>query len=241
MTRWRGPYLSARIIPLTVSLAIGLVTNALLPGFAVGWLGGGTVAILLRLRCGWWRAGARRPTPDEVAILRSTSGLIPALRGRGEPTWWIRPTSACPVWMPNPRNVVVTQKLIDEMRHGAVHDESGALLLAAAVGRLPVTCSPMVGVVEFVSLPARVLARVVPRSIRRPWHPYLVVLAVLSLVAVVQHAGAGRWGLIIGQMLLAGALVLAPWWEERWQAALRQLDADGATEAGLQTLAASPT
>lgn len=77
MTRWRGPYLSARIIPLTVSLAIGLVTNALLPGFAVGWLVGGTVAILLRLRCGWWRAGARRPTPDEVAILRSTSGLIP--------------------------------------------------------------------------------------------------------------------------------------------------------------------
>ena len=241
MTRWRAPYLRARIIPLTVSLAIGLVINALLPGFAVGWLVGGTVAVLLRSRCGWWRAGARRPTPDEVAVLRSTSGLVPALRGRGEPAWWIRPAGVRRVWMPNTRNVVVTKRLTDEMRNETVNDETGAFLLAAAVGRLPVTSSRMVGVVEFVSLPGRMLARLVPRSICRPWHPYLLALAVLSLVAVVQHAGTGRWGLAIGQMLLAAALVLAPWWEERWQAALRQLDTDGATEAGLQSLAGSPT
>lgn len=238
MIGWRSRYLLARLIPLTVSLAVVLVVNALVPGFVVGWLAGSVAAGLLRRRtgCGY---GARPAMPAEVALLRGMGGLVPGLRGRGEPSWWIRQSDIGWMWMPNRRTVVVTSGLVGGLRTGAVSPDRCAAVLAGASGRLPVTSSRLVRVLEVACIPARLIARLIPRSIRRPWHPLPLGLACLSLVAVIQQGSQGRWGVAALQVILAAALIGAPWFEARWQSTLEQMGTDATIKAGLDSATAS--
>lgn len=240
MIGWRSRYLLARLIPLTVSLAVVLVVNALVPGFVVGWLAGSVAAGLLRRRtgCGY---GARPAMPAEVALLRGMGGLVPGLRGRGEPSWWIRQSDIGWMWMPNRRTVVVTSGLVGGLRTGAVSPDRCAAVLAGAAGRLPVTTSRLIRVVEVACIPARLIAGLIPRSIRRPWHPLPLGLACLSLVAAIQQGSQGRWGVAVLQVILAGALVCAPWFEARWQTTLEQMGADATISAGLDSTTAFAT
>jgi len=225
VTGWRSHYLLARLIPLTVSLAVVLVVNALVPGFVLGWLAGSVAAGLLRRRtgCGF---GARPATPAEVALLRGMGGLVPVLRGRGEPSWWIRQSDIGWMWMPNRRTVVVTSGLVESLRTGVVSPVRCAAVLAGAAGRLPVTTSRLVRVLEVACMPARLITGLIPRSIRRPWHPLPAGLTCLSLVAVIQQGSQGRWGVAILQVILPAALVCAPWFEARWQTRLAQMGTD---------------
>lgn len=234
MTGWKSSYLLARLIPTTISTGIVLVTNALWPGFAFGWIAACLAIGIFNAR-GWcWRLRARPATASELQVLRAASGLVPGLRGRAEPRWWIaRHPNRPAVWLCSPHEALASSTMVEALRDGRVSPDGFAVALAGAWGRLPVTRSVWVNVIDTASLPARCLAMLVPRQLRRFGTGYLMWCAVLAVIASVQQAGSGRGATALLLAVLAASLVLGPRWSAGWQTTWRRL-ADGAIgSAGL--------
>lgn len=222
----------ARIVPLVVSFALVAVANAAWPGFALGWL----IVILIATAKG--RGGllcflARRPAVDVLEVLRSTGGVVPALRGRQEPRWWIASSMRGWLRMTSARDVVVSAGLVAALQAGRIDAHSVAIALAGEHGRICATGTWTVRLVDALCLPGSVAARVLPRGLRGPGPPLQFWLATLAGIALIQQGASGKWGTALGLAILATSVVLGPIAEARWQARLDRLASDAVVAAGL--------
>lgn len=232
MTPWRLAYALARIIPVVVSFALVAVANAAWPGFALGWL----IVVLVATATGrdrLLRVVARRPSVDVLEVLRSTGGMVPALRGRLEPRWWVAPSIRSWLRMTSPRDVVISTGLVAALQAGRIAPDRLAIGLATEHGRLRVTGTWMVRLIDALCLPSTLVARLLPRGLRRPGQPLQYWLATLAGIALIRQGASGRWGTGLGLATLAAGVLLGPIAEARWQARLDRLAADAVVAAGL--------
>lgn len=232
MIPWRSVYTLARIIPVVVSFALVAVANAAWPGFALGWL----IVVLAATasgRGGLLRFVARRPSVGVLEVLRSTGGVVPALRGRREPRWWIASSTRSWLRMTSPRDVVVSTGLVAALQAGRVASDHLAIVLASEHGRLRVTGTWTVRFVDVLCLPSRLVAHLLPSGLRRPGQPLQFWLATLAGIAFTQQLALGRWGTALGLLILMAGVLAGPNAETRWQARLDRLAADAVVAAGL--------
>lgn len=138
MTRWRAAFLRARLIPLVISLAVVLVAEALQMGALLAWVVASVGIAVLRSRTmvGWRLFGVRKPTPDELEVLRAGISSAPTLRGRREPQLWTAPGDH--VFMPTRGDLVISDSWTGYLAEGG-DSETVAHLAASTAVRSDVT------------------------------------------------------------------------------------------------------
>lgn len=218
MTGWRGAWLAARIVPALVSGMVVIWGTALWPPFLIVWCVGVVLVGWVRARRSWWRWRVHRLAGAELALLRGVLGRVPVLRGRGEPRLWVSGSTRVGLTMPTRNNMVVSRGLVDALVGGVVPGDAVAVEAARVRARLAWRGSVLVKVIEVGCLPAWVLGRVLPRAWRRPGHPFLVGLAGLCGVAIVQAGVAGRWPTAVILAGVGAGLLLGPVFAARWAA-----------------------
>lgn len=225
MTGWRGAWLAARVVPLLVSGVVIVWGTALWPPFLIMWCAGVVLVGWVRARWPWWRWLVRRLAGAELALLRAVLGRVPVLRGRGEPRLWVSGSGRVGMTMPTRHDMVVSRGLVDALVGGGVSGDAVAVEAGRVRARLAWCGSVLVNVIEVACLPAWVLGRVLPRAWRRPGHPFLVGLAGLCGVAIVQAVAVGRWptGLILAHV--GAGLLLGPVFAARWTVARVRVEA----------------
>lgn len=109
MSGWRGAWLGARVVPLLVSGVIVVWGTALWSPFLPSWFAGVVLTGWARARRPWWRWRARRLAGDELGLVRGVLGVVPVLRGRGEPRVWVSDSNRVRLVMPGQLDLVVSR------------------------------------------------------------------------------------------------------------------------------------
>ena len=233
MTRWRAAFLRARLIPLVISLAVVLVAEALQMGALLAWVVASVGIAVLRSRTmvGWRLFGVRKPTPDELEVLRAGISSAQTLRGRREPQLWTAPGDH--VFMPTRGDLIISDSWTGYLAEGG-DSETVAHLAASTAARSDVTRRTWVVALDTFCLPGRLaLAPLVRMGAARPglklWmYAWLVLLVG---IAVVQQTAMGRWPVAVGLVVLAGACFAGPAWERGWQRCLQGIGSDSRSVA----------
>lgn len=210
--RWRARWALAQITGVIFSSLVWIVLSAVASQVvAVGLLAGVVFVAVHRTRPVLWLTFGARPAPtaDRHIVLRA---IVPvaSLRGRNQPKVFVangRRANGWTVWMPGRRTLLVSESLIARMRSDEISDLEVSVLVAHALGQVPVRGSRTVLAVELCCLPWAIVevvaAQIMPCLSRTPlmslsWEMRPVVLG-LGLSDAVQHA---RWEAAIPLVVL---------------------------------------
>jgi hypothetical protein len=179
----------------------------------------------------WW--GVRPASAIEAASVLESLIVAPVLRGRGQPTIWVRVKGGGQsVDALTSEDVILSQQqLLAVMRRQVADDELTALVLHA-VGRARLTRRRLDAVLVVVNLPWELLCAVTVavgsgRLGRIPVIGALwVARPVVFTIAIIQQAQAGRWPVAITVAVLLAVTWLHPHWVRAWRRRVEQAGDD---------------
>ena len=237
---WRWVWLRSRITACAVSGMIWLAVAGLAPAVMVGLLTAGVVIVVgwrsgLLVRC---RFGARRAASDEAAIVLRALVPVASLRGRSQPSLWVRDRLGCDVRAVDERTLVVSRRLIGWMRAGQIADLVVCELVVSVLALASVQRSRLVAAVQLFCLPWTVLALVA-----RPAGVVARRLRPLAWLCALMAAGdlywRGEWLAIVLLALVVVATVTTSRFDRAW-AVRHQAMADDAVRRNLPQQTSDP-
>lgn len=208
---------SAVLVGLGCALLAGQPALACLP--LLIWAGGAVLAVTrpgerlaVRLACGF-----RRPTAVQAAVLGRVTlrALVAAGAPAGRVDFYVRRGAGLNGYAAGARSVAISSGALEDFaarRHSRVVIEA---VLVHELGHLAVPGSRLMPAAAWLACPWRLLAGLLLRAagapgVRRLGGPFVLVLGVGVVIAVIQMARTGQWAGAVGLAVVAVCAIGCP-------------------------------